>query len=176
MKVNIRHIVPPTPDQIIHKVFGKTKIRDHLLEHHLENPFLVWVSNILTKLVKDKIKVTTLDVYDADVTMAKVILPVLETYVQHKQSYGFVDDCDVPANLKTGFDYDETNLKKKWDYVLEEMIFAFRAISNSRMFIHDFHEETTEWDKSYSCAVMELEKRINNGTALFGKYFSSIWS
>ena len=118
----------------------------------------------------------------------------------------FVDDEDVPEELKSTSappkenEYDiDANHFKRWDWALDEMIFAFEhKLDDSwqsafRSGDLDMKTVPVEWDENgkatmyqwvdgpnntYKCdydGMKVVEKRIQNGFRLFGKYYSSLW-
>jgi hypothetical protein len=87
---------------------------------------------------KVKVHVDRWDVWNANETLAHVILPVLERLRETKQGAPFVDLEDVPKKLRgekltkkqrengeVGDDHF-----KRWDYVLDAMIWSFQEIAN----------------------------------------------
>ena len=97
-------------------------------------------------------------------------------------------------------EYDtDSNHFKRWDYVLDEMIFAFQCKHDGTWQdkyssgVHDWISEPCEWDENgkpkmfkmadgpnntYKCDYdgMALEqKRITKGFKLFGKYYENLW-
>ena len=104
-----------------------------------------------------KILVHDYDLYNADITLSFVILNVLKKYKQQSDLFGSVSDDDVPDHLKTK-GYQNRQEKDKWDWAIDEMIFAFESISA------DDTKVTTNQDD-----------RIQNGLNLFSKYFRSLW-
>ena len=60
-------------------------------------------------------------------------------------------------------------LHKKWDWVLDEMIFAFEHICG----------EDEDWDIGlWKADVVEwtaVGNRVQNGLRLFGKYYRGLW-
>jgi hypothetical protein len=131
-------------------------------------------------IVKDE------DVWNMDNTLAHVIHPMLLKYQERAHGAFNVDDEDVPEAIRSTaagpkeyeFDPDE-NWNARHDYVIAEMIWAFDNIIDDKS--HDFWLEkpdpnnflnTGKYDLS-ACA--EYEKRIQNGTKLFGKYYQGLW-
>jgi len=85
---------------------------------------------------KVRVHVDPWDVWDANTTLAHVILPVLERLKETKQGAPFVDTKDVPKELR---DKKLTKKQKengdvgdkhfdRWEYVLDAMIWSFREI------------------------------------------------
>jgi len=87
---------------------------------------------------KVKVHVDRWDVWNANETLSHVILPVLERLRETKQGAPFVDLEDVPKKLrvekltkkqKENGEVSDNHFKR-WDYVLDEMIWSFREIAN----------------------------------------------
>jgi hypothetical protein len=100
------------------------------------NPFCVAWQKFLD-FVHPEINYVKIDRYDTwnmDGTLAYIILPMLKQLQKDKHGAPFVDDEDVPEELKStsaptkGNEWDtDDNHFKRWDYVLSEMIFAFEC-------------------------------------------------
>jgi hypothetical protein len=122
---------------------------------------------------KIKIRIDEQDVWNLDGTLAYIIHPALQKLRDNPHGAPFVDDEDVPDYLKKSaapptkneWDADDNHFKR-WEYVLDEMIFAFET-KNS-----DWKDDCTDnWDSR-----KEVEKRIQNGFVLFGKYYQALWT
>jgi hypothetical protein len=103
-----------------------------------------------------------------------------------------VDDEYVPEHLRYAaappteneWDVDDNHFKR-WDYVLDEMIWAMEQIvahDNEDLFfdMSDVNEEAdiNEQIDAIKCDREGLQKhheRIANGTKLFGIFFQSLW-
>lgn len=154
-----------------------------------------------------KIKIHPYDVWSLDHTLAIIIHPALVLLKEKKHGAPYVDDADVPIELrKSSFigpmqnDWD-TDLFHfdRWDWVLDEMIWAFDHILNddwenefhSGVVDHEFApldevdndgEPLYEWKQgpnhTFKIDIEGLKKmrdRIDNGTRLFGVYFTNLW-
>jgi hypothetical protein len=113
------------------------------------------------------------DTWSMDHTLAPIILPMLKQLQETKHGAPLVDDEDVPEELKSTSaptkenDWDtDDNWHKRWDWVLDEMIYAFDCKANKDDVIMRF-ENTKEIDKE--------QERISNGFRLFGKYYEALW-
>ena len=75
------------------------------------------------------VEIDDYDVWGLDHTLALIILPALKKLKEVQQGSPIVDNEDVPEELHVaeGVD-DDPNFFKKWDYVLDEMIWAFTQI------------------------------------------------
>jgi hypothetical protein len=151
---------------------------------------------------KVEVRIDRWDTWSVDHTLAHIILPLLIQLKRTKQGAPYVDPADVPKELrptvkeKKAYDTDGTtdpNFFKRWDYVMDEMIFAFNSklIDWEDQFYSGVHDlifvdvgdgyseiksgpnDTFKWDKEGHIAYQE---RITNGFRLFGKYYESLWS
>lgn len=94
--------------------------------------FLLWVEK--RKERKIKIRIDPWDTWSMDHTLSLIILPMLKQLKETKHGGPFVDDEDVPEHLrstaappkKDEYDVDDNHFKR-WDYVLDEMIFSFTS-------------------------------------------------
>ena len=153
----------------------------------------------------DYVKIDRYDTWSMDHTLADIILPMLKQLNTEKHGAPHVDDEDVPMELqswvspaKDEYDTDGHHFAR-WDYVLNEMIFAFESKVNDtwqEKFSsgeHDMKTVPCEWDENgkpkmyqyvegpnhtYKCdyeGIAEVQKRITNGYRLFGKYYEALW-
>ena len=150
------------------------------------------------------VKVDYWDVWSMDHTLSPIILPMLKQLKEVKHGSGHVDDEDVPDELKSTSappkenEYDtDDNWHKRWDYVLDEMIWAFTQLNDDNHEDKFWHERgEIDWEemkkpfpegektrevkwKSESKVdwdgLKEHNKRIDNGCRLFGKYYRGLW-
>lgn len=154
---------------------------------------------------KMEIRVDDYDVWGAHDTLSLIITPVLKKLKEKKHGAPYVDDADVPEHLRdehlpkenewdTGIHHFE-----KWDWVLDEMIWAFE-------------QDTMDWEDQFHSGEIDLQfieipntnfdgtgnmsqmirgpndthvydsegskawsKRMENGRILFAKYYFSLW-
>ena len=172
------------------------------------NPFCVAWQKFLD-FVHPEIKYVKIDRWDTwsmDHTLADIILPMLKQLQETKHGGPFVDDDDVPDELKSTsapakeneWDTDENHFKR-WDYVLDEIIFAFECkVDDSwsdKFSSGEFDKKTVacQWDENGKAkmyewidgpnhtykldfdGMQEVQKRITNGFRLFGKYYENLW-
>lgn len=134
-----------------------------------------WLYNCLGKEKKQSIEVQIdpWDTWSMDHTLAYITLPMLKQLKKTKHGAPDVDDQDVPENLRKAnadpkdneWDVD-SNLFKRWDYVLGEMIYSFDCKINKDEVYMRFNDRSK----------MEAEQqRISNGFRLFGKYYEALW-
>jgi len=143
---------------------------------------------------KISVKIDRWDTWNADVTLALIAVPLLTEFKKELQSAPKVDDEDVPEDLKSTsappkedeWSTDD-NWFKRWDWVLDEMIYAMQEISQGRPGEEQFYDHS-EVDKSvaFMQQIRQIKvdrenlkvyhDRIQNGCRLFGKYFQTLWS
>jgi len=166
-------------------------------------------ANANSRKRKIQVHIHNYDVWGADHTLALIIHPVLVKLKECKQGSPNVDDEDVPDHLKStsarpkeqDYDIDEFH-HARWEYVLDEMIWAFEQHThndcNDDQFYHnsdqlDMTFEKIEGSKSSKINInhqKDLSKpaywidewgkhehyeRITNGRRLFAKYYCSLW-
>jgi len=167
---------------------------EHLLEK-LEDG-LQWLYNITINQIIDrrsdqkiKVRVDKHDTWGMDHTLSHIILPMLKQLNDTKHGAPFVGDEDVPEELrstsalpkKDQYDLDDNHFKR-WDRVMDEMIWAFEQ------------KQDDDWESSYyeyeedpsSMFGLKLvwsddegrkahQARMTNGFKLFGKYYENLW-
>jgi len=158
---------------------------------------LQWIyNNTINRFYLDRkerrvqVKIHKYDTWSMDHTLAPIILPMLKQLKDTKHGAPLVDDKDVPDNLKSTnaplseneWDTDANHFKR-WDYVLDEMIWAFEQKCRDHWeedyygpYIEGNEEVLSghfEWidDKGR----LEHQKRMDNGFLLFGKYYEGLW-
>ncbi len=139
------------------------------------------------------VKIDRWDTWSMDYTLSFIIVPMLKQLTETKHGAPFVDDEDVPEELKStsappkenDWDTDENHFKR-WDWALNEMIWAFEqnidTNSEDKFFDH------AEWDEKEKDFGKNLHKikidqpglkahqdRKANGFRLFGKYYQGLW-
>lgn len=143
--------------------------------------FLTWIDSF--KKRKIKVHIDYYDTWNADDTLAQIIYPVLVRFKEEVHGAPVVDDEDVPDHLKSTsappkkneWDTDDNHFAR-WDYVLDEMIFAFGSVVDGTS---DFTHDMYKTDDSYVYDRELYNKnydRIKNGMRLFGKYYFSLWN
>jgi hypothetical protein len=152
------------------------------------------------------VKIDKWDTWSMDATLGMIVLPMLKQLKATKQGAPFVDDEDVPDELKSTsapakeneYDTDDNHFKR-WDWALDEMIFAFHSKQDDswqdafRSGVHDMKTVAVAWDENgkakmyqwvegpnntYKCdyeGMKVVEARIQNGFRLFGKYYQNLW-
>jgi hypothetical protein len=171
----------------------------------LLSKFLEWIDS--KKARKISVRIDPWDTWSMDHTLAYVILPMLKQLKQHKHGASNVDDEDVPQELQSTAappkenDWDtDANHFKRWDYVLDQMIFAFENKLDDtwenqfRSGESKLLSKVIEWDENLKPKLYQIvndpndsykvdtdgliayQARISNGFRLFGKYYESLWS
>jgi hypothetical protein len=209
-----------SPYTILEKICFWEKDKDvfYNVEDKPNNRYEKWV-NLLTPICRATVKVLDFihpqvryvkidkwDTWSMDHTLAYIILPMLKQLKETKHGSPLVDDFDVPEEIKSTSapakenEWDtDTNHFKRWDWALDEMIFAFEhklddtwqdAFSSG---VHDMKSVPCEWDDNgkpkmykmekgpndtYTCdyaGINKVQDRISNGFRLFGKYYEHLW-
>lgn len=139
---------------------------------------------------KISIRVDNYDVWGADNTIARLVHPLLIKLKEVKHGTPWTDDDDVPDEFKSinakpkEHEWDaDSNLEKRWDYILGEMIWTFEAIIQEEDGEDPFMEFETDPGAQFGLKITKNDhvgraahhERIKNGLRLFGKYFRSLW-
>ena len=127
---------------------------------------------------KVKIHIDRWDTWSMDHTLAHIVLPMLKQLKATKHGAPWVAVADVPRELrptkKQLMDYQKdgtTDPKffERWNWVLDEMIYAFDCKANKDDVYMRFDIKTQR-------EAMDAEQeRISNGFRLFGKYYENLW-
>jgi hypothetical protein len=175
-------------------------------------PISVAIQWVLDKLHPriEYVKLDRWDTWGMDNTLGTIALPMLKQLKATKHGAPFVDDEDVPEELKSTsappkeneWDTDDNHFKR-WDYVMDEMIFAFEnhlddswqdAFHSGKHDIvtvpvdadgnivpkgeHKYYRMDKGPNDTYQCdyeGMKVVQKRIQNGFRLFGKYYQGLW-
>lgn len=171
-----------------------------------------WIYRLLQWVDRKKKRkiVVHIDKYDTwgmSETLGYIIRPMLKQLNENKHGAPYVDNEDVPEHLrstavpelsqdKKDNGHTDDNHFKRWDWVMEEMIFAFESLDgganadwedqfttgdydyrsvkqedgNYLMVRGPKHTAETDWDARRAYA-----ERVANGFRLFGKYYQSLW-
>jgi len=141
---------------------------------------------------KVKVHIDRWDTWNMDHTLAHIVLPMLKQLRDTKHGAPLVDNRDVPEELRQPDSWIEQyekagetdeNWFKRWDWVLDEMIWAFEQKS-----LDNWEEQYYgEWieDKSKILGGYHInaddegrrahQERMSNGFRLFGKYYENLW-
>jgi hypothetical protein len=172
------------------------------------NPYVKWVNFLepicvgLQKFLDfvhprfQYIKIDFWDTWSMDHTLADVVLPMLKQLKETKHGAPMTDDDDVPDNLKSTsakpkeeeWDTDEFHFQR-WDWILDEMIWAFeqKTIDDDESSFFDHSENEPggfPWDRDGNYVsktkvdwdgLKSHQARKTNGYRLFGKYYEALW-
>jgi hypothetical protein len=164
-----------------------------------------WISSFCNwmesrKERKIEIRIDRYDTWSMDHTLALIILPMLKQLDATKHGAPFVEDEDVPDELKSTsappkeneWETDEYHFKR-WDWVLSEMIWAFQQkVDDTEDDSDDCWEPYAEgekvvgfdWEKEEDIrkrGKLNMDKyqakqqRLTNAFTLFGKYYQGLW-
>jgi len=163
-----------------------------------------WYHNFLNKVFGYKneqavyVQIDKWDTWSMDYTLAYIVAPMLVQLRDTTHSFGNVDIEDRPEHLvgtlptPNSHEPDEF-AEQAWEWVLNEMIFAFESKSkdweeqfysgeSDRVF-KDLENGYIEWlegpNHTFEIDMKGMEKyqdRISNGFRLFGKYYEGLWS
>ena len=160
---------------------------------------LQWIYNHTINLYLDrkerniKIRIDRYDTWSMDDTLAHIVVPMLKQLKETKHGAPAVEFKDVPEELippdaeavkKLYMENGETdeNYFKRWDYVLDEMIWAFeqKTIDWEEQYYGEWVEDKSMMlgghhvDTDYN-GIRVHQARMTNGFRLFGKYYESLW-
>lgn len=124
------------------------------------------------------VKIHPYDTWNMDTTLALIIHPMLIQLQADKHGSPYVDDEDVPEGIRSTnaapkeneYDTDEFH-HQRWEYVMNEMIYAFGTKLDDS-WEEPFFDRHNFIDKE---GYLKTVNRIANGFRLFGKYYQGLW-
>lgn len=152
-----------------------------------------WVNWLIFDRLKQTVivKIDNHDTWSMDHTLAHIVVPMLKRLNETKHGGPYVDDEDVPEGLglrsteappkENDWDTDD-NWFKRWDWVMNEMIFAFQSKLDD-----DWEQKFYKFENDPTAMLgMKIvwkddegrnayQERISNGFRLFGKYYEALW-
>ena len=172
---------------------------------------ILWVWDRVHPAIK-YVKIDRYDTWSMDHTLADIVLPMLKQLKEKQHGAGFVDDSDVPEGIglrsteaapkENEYDTDSNHFAR-WNWVMDEMIFAFeckvddswqdafREGEHDILWVpvdkdgnevpkgdHKYTEMRRGPNDTYKCdyeGMKVVQKRIDNGFRLFGKYYQALW-
>lgn len=181
---------------------------DDLLDLRRERPitwlyrFLLWIDKFKTRKVS--IKIDRFDTWNMDNTLALLIVPMLKQLRKNKHGSPYVDDNDVPEELRSSsappLSEEEKNQghvdkyhHDRWNHVLDHMIWSFEQVlrddRESQFYsgkhdlkfkkLDDGNYELVKGDhdtfKVDYTSQKEYEGKIQQGINLFAKYYFNLW-
>jgi hypothetical protein len=139
--------------------------------------FCLWLETKRKRKVK--VKIDYYDIWNADSTLAYIILPLLKEIQLHKHGSPNTDDEDVPEELrstvsppKNGEYGCDGNIYLRWEWILNEMIWTFEQLQEDSNGDAQFFPDKRTYLRDEHMAYND---RINNGLRLFGKYYQALW-
>ena len=172
---------------------------DHVLEvieeavQSVYNVFnWIWFDRRTQKI---KVRIDKWDTWSMDHTLAHIVLPMLAQLKATTHGAPNIDDKDVPKELRStsaapkenSWDIDDNHFKR-WDWVLDEMIWAFNQKCRDHWEgdYYEYRELGMEEDKGDNQFGLKLvwedeegraahQKRMTAGFKLFGKYYENLW-
>jgi hypothetical protein len=131
---------------------------------------------------KTKIRIDKYDTWNMDHTLALIILPMLKQLRDTKHGSPSVDDEDVPEHYRSTAaepkenEWDsDSNFFKRWDWVLEEMIYSFEKELDEDWEMEIYNRGGESWTDEKFTQRKVINDRIQNGFRLFGKYYRGLW-
>ena len=162
--------------------------------------FLTWIHSKQKRTIK--VHIDKYDTWNMDHTLGYIVLPMLKQLKENQHGAPYVDSKDVPKELhgkkltKKQKNQGEVDNKhfERWDWVLNEMIFAFETKVGDDRWEEQFEtgESDLQWKtlengnsqmirgpndtKVYDWeGRKKYQERISNGFRLFGKYLENLW-
>lgn len=154
----------------------------------------------------DYVHIDPWDTWSMDHTLADIILPMLRQLQASKHGAPYVDDRDVPKELRSTsappkaneWDTDDNHFRR-WDWVLNEMIWAFehkvddsweaefvsgefdrRSVvserdENGKPIMYTWEPGPNHTYKYDYKSAKKVYDRMQRGFELFGKYYQNLW-
>ena len=167
---------------------------ENLLEN-LEDG-LQWIYNRTINKILDmrtdqriNVKIDRWDTWSMDHTLSHIVVPMLQQLAGSKHGSPFVDDEDVPEELrstsappkKDKYDLDH-NHQKRWEWVIGEMIWAFEQKTRND-WEGDYYKYEDDPKEMFGMKLVwedregrkAHQERMSNGFKLFGKYYEALW-
>ena len=191
--------VPKTVDEFGHEEFPEWV--DGFGEFLSNTPLLPlcqWIADINKRI--EFVHLDKWDTWNVYSTLNPIILPLLKQLKETQHGAPYVDDDDVPEELrstnappkKNEWDTDDFHFER-WEWIIDQMIWSFNELTTD--WENQFHSGVIDfnWEKDEATGYTRLEhgpnhtsvfdsdgykrhyERIRNGTTLFGKYYQHLW-
>jgi hypothetical protein len=181
----------------------KDEDRIYNLKEEVNNPYVKWVNFlepicVVWQKVLDFIhprinyvKIDRWDTWSMDHTLAHIIHPMLIQLQKDKHGAPYTEDDDVPEYLRSHMaqpkenEWDTDSLHfMRWDWILNEMIWAFaqelKDDDEAEFFDHSECKDLP-WEESINKVKIDHQaweahlNRKKNGFRLFGRYYQNLW-
>lgn len=189
-------------DDRVHK-FGEWLAENSKGEQTWLSKLCHWIDSKRKRNVK--VHIDHWDTWNMDGTLSLIVLPMLKQLNEKKHGAPYVDDEDVPegmnlrsteASAKTNEYETDDNHFKRWDWVMNELIWTFEQLHPDSDWEAQYHSGQSDIqfipckdNPEFSEMVrgpndthkFDIEghtkhnARIDNGLRLFGKYFRAMW-
>jgi len=153
------------------------------------NDLCEWIQSKRKRNIK--VRIDPWDTWSMDHTLAEIVVPMLKQLQKTKHGAPFTDDEDAPEHLRSTaapakeneWDTDDNHFKR-WDWIMDEMIWTFEQLADDDSTAQFFtHHDKPFKDINDRIANIEIdregldkhEERIKNGLRLFGKYYRGLW-
>ena len=134
-----------------------------------------WVWDLIRPQI-NYVKIDRWDTWSMDSTLADIILPMLKQLKKTNHGAPYVDDEDVPYELRSindspyvkEYEIDAPRHFARWEYVMDQMIFAFECkVDDSwedlfRSGKHDIKFEPSAWDENGKVTMSRMVKGPND--------------
>ena len=136
------------------------------------------------------VRIDNYDVWNMDETLRHIIGPMFVRLKKIKHGYGFIQDEDVPEELRSihapaerEYEWDR-NAEKRYEWLLNEMIWAFNTdheeVTNK---FYDHSAVDKDADLNTQIKQMKVDRegldayqaRLQKAYELFGKYYQTFW-
>lgn len=158
-------------------------------EDVLQGVYNATINKILDKRKRSqkiKVRIDYYDIWGMDDTLAQIISPMLKLLKEKKHGSAYVDNADVPEELQHPVTDDpdhDSLVEKRWDYVLNEMVWAFeqKARNDWQSGFYEFEDvaDSPPFNLRFKKNDVEGHRahqaRMTNGFRLFGKYYEALW-
>ena len=155
--------------------------------------FCNWIQSKKKRI--EFVRIDNYDVWGMDNTLALIIHPMLLKLKTQKHGYGFIDNKDVPKELRSTAPGARTGIKNSYDWdnyaearyswMMDELIWTFEQLCNDDNESQFYDHSESNKEKDFNKSIQKLKvaragleahkKRIEHGLRLFGKYFRTLW-
>ena len=138
---------------------------------------------------KVEIQIDPWDSWNAEHTLALIIVPLLKQLQKTKHGAPYTDDSDVPEHLRSynakpkenDWDTDEFHFQR-FDWILDEILWGMQQIAEYKPLESNFFKFSDDYEigGKGSCEIdseglKAYEDRIQNSCRLLGVYLQRMW-